>query len=250
MKRSYLLLFQVALLLTVACSKEAEQNTPPVKESAPAASSPSAAPGKGTIVGKVIFTGIQRGGKLPVGKDREVCGEGKQDPSLIVAGDGGVQNAVVQVTGLRGGAMPNKEVVVDQNKCEYQPHVSVVSTGTTVIFKNSDGILHNIHSVSQLNAPFNRAQPKYLKEIKETFATAEVIALRCDVHGWMSGWIVVTDNGFFAVTESDGSFSLGGVPAGKHNLAIWHEKLGSLTQTVELRAGESVNVSFEFQAKK
>ena len=252
MKRLNYLLVCLATLLAVGCSKESEQKTALAKESVPAqvdtASSP--ATGKGMITGKVIFKGSQRGGKLAVGKDREVCGDDKPDPSLIVGGDGALKNAVVQVAGLRQGVTPNKEAVVDQVKCEYAPHVSVVPAGATVTFKNSDGILHNIHTVSQINSPFNRAQPKYLKEIKETFAKPEVIALRCDVHGWMSGWLIVTDNVYFAVAQSDGGFKLSDVPAGKHNLEIWHEKLGSLTLAVELKAGETVSLTIEFPQKK
>jgi plastocyanin len=240
------------VLLAVGCSNEPEQKSPPAKEPAPAQSAlaPSAGTGKGTIAGKVVFKGSQRPGKLSVGKDREVCGEGKPDPSLLVGNDGGLKNAVVQIAGLREGVAPSKAAVVDQVKCEYVPHVSVVPAGATVTFKNSDGILHNIHTVSQINSPFNRAQPKFLKEINETFAKPEIIGLRCDVHGWMTGWVMVTDNVYFAVTESDGAFNLTDVPAGKHNLEIWHEKLGSLTQTVEIKAGETVNLTLEYQMKK
>ena len=252
MKRSNYLAASYALLLAVSCSKEQEQKSPPSKESPPAKTqtAPASTQGRGTIAGKVIFKGSQRPGRLTVGKDREVCGDGKPDPSLIVGGDGGLKNAVVQIAGLRAGVTPSKDAAVDQLKCEYAPHVSVVPAGATVTFKNSDGILHNIHTVSQINSPFNRAQPKFLKEIKESFAKPEVIGLRCDVHGWMTGWVIVTDNVYFAVTESDGAFKLTDVPAGKHNLQLWHESLGSAAQQVELKSGETANVTIEFHAKK
>ena len=250
MKRLNNLQVCFVVLLAVGCSKEPEQKSPPAKEPAQSVTAPGAAQGKGKIIGKVVFKGSHSPGKLSVGKDREVCGDAKQDPSLLVGSDRGLKNAVVQIAGLREGVTPSKAAVVDQLKCEYVPHVSVIPTGTTVTFKNSDGILHNIHTVSQINSPFNRAQPKFLKEIKETFAKPEIVGLRCDVHGWMTGSLMVTDNVYFAVTESDGSFTLNDVPAGKHHLEIWHEKLGSLTQAVEMKAGETANVTIEFQAKK
>jgi plastocyanin len=251
MKRTNMWAMSVMLSIALGCSKEPEQKSPPAKASAPAqpAAAPSAAAGTGTITGKVIYKGGDRAGKLPVGKDREVCGDSKMDPSWIVANDGALRNAVVQIAGLREGATPGRESMVDQVKCEYIPHVTVVPAGATVTFKNSDGILHNIHTVSQVNSPFNRAQPKFLKEIKETFAKPEVVGLRCDVHAWMSGWIIVTDNVYFAVTDADGGFKLTNVPVGKHNLEIWHEKLGTLSQAVEVKAGAIAEVRFEFQSK-
>ena len=115
---------------------------------------------------------------------------------------------------------------------------------------NSDGILHNVHTLSEKNPPFNRAQPKYLKEISEKFAKAEIIPVRCDVHGWMSGWIVVTDNPYHDVTPADGRFKFDSVPVGKYTLEFWHEALGKATQQVEVKINEVANVTFEFQMKK
>lgn len=247
-----------ALPIAFSCSKEQEA-APPSKEAAqsksepagpPSSAQPVAGQGNGTITGKVVFKGKHTPAKLSVGKDKEVCGDAKLDPSLIVAGDGGIKDAVVQIAGLREGRTPPKAAVLDQVKCEYVPHVLVVPAGGTVKILNSDGILHNVHTVSKENKPFNRAQPKFMKEISETFAKPEMVAARCDVHGWMSGWIVVTDNVFYDVSQANGSFKLADVPAGKYSIEVWHEKLGKLMQEVEVKAGESVNVTFEFQANK
>jgi len=245
----------VALQISVAgCSKEedrsaASKETAAAKPESPAAAPGVAAQGKGTIAGKVVFKGSYTQGKLSIGKDREVCGDSKPDPTLLVGADNGLQNAVIQITDLRQGESPAREVVLDQLKCEYVPHVLVIPTGAKVTIKNSDGILHNVHTVSKANTPFNRAQPKFLKEISETFAKPEIIAARCDVHGWMSGWIVVTDNVFYDASKADGSFNLTDVPAGKYMLEAWHEKLGKATQTVEVKPGETASVTFEFQDK-
>jgi plastocyanin len=238
----------------MGCSKEQESTPPPSKETAQTKSAPSApstpaqpAAGQinGTIAGRVIFKGKYASGKLPVGKDKEVCGDAKADSALIVEDDGGIKNAVIQVAGVREGKPPAKEAELDQVKCEYVPHVLVIPPGSTVKIKNSDGILHNVHTLSNKNKPFNRAQPKFMKEISETFTKPEIISVRCDVHGWMSGWIVVTDNVFYEVSQADGAFKLADVPAGKHSVEVWHEKLGKLARDVEVKPGETVNVTFE-----
>ncbi len=255
-------LLAVLMVLSAGCSRE--ESRVPAKSSEPpagAAASPSASAtstpnnstpghGVGTITGKVVFKGTHGPGKVTIGKDKEVCGEYKLDPVLVVGSQGEVKNAVIQIADLKQTVSAPKEAVIDQMKCEYVPHVSAIHAGATVKIKNSDGILHNVHSFSEKNSPFNRAQPKYLKEISEKFIHPEVISLRCDVHGWMSGWIVVTESPFYYVTADDGSFKLESVPVGKYTLEVWHETLGKTTQSVEVKLGEVTHVTFEFQMKK
>jgi plastocyanin len=255
-------LLAVLMILSAGCSKE--ESRAPAQPSGPpggAATSPgaSATPtpnnstpghGVGMITGKVVFKGTHAPGKVTIGKDKEVCGDSKLDPVLVVGSQGEVKNAVIQIADLKQTVSLPKEAVVDQVKCEYMPHVLAIPAGATVKIKNSDGILHNVHSFSEKNSPFNRAQPKYLKEISEKFVHPEVISLRCDVHGWMSGWIVVSESSFYYVTAADGSFRLESVPVGKYTLEVWHETLGKTTQSVEVKVGEVTHVTFEFQMKK
>ncbi len=255
-------LLAVLMVLSAGCSKE--ESRAPAKPSEPpagAAASPSASAtstpnnstpghGVGTITGKVVFKGTHASGKVTIGKDKEVCGDSKLDPVLVVGSQGEVKNAVIQIADLKQAVSMPKEAVIDQVKCEYVPHVLAIPVGATVKIKNSDGILHNVHTFSEKNSPFNRAQPKYLKEISEKFSKPEVVSVRCDVHAWMSGWIVVTESPFYYVTSADGSFKLESVPVGKYTLEVWHETLGKTTQSVEVKLGEVTNVTFEFQMKK
>lgn len=243
------------LVVTASCSKE--ESGQPVKSSAapeptapvaPSVSTPGA--GVGTITGKVVFKGSPAAGKVAVGKDKEVCGDVKLDPSLVLSSQGEVKNAVIQIAGIKQAMSAPRDAVLDQVKCEYTPHVIAIPVGATVKIKNSDGILHNVHSFSEKNTPFNRAQPKYLKEIAEKFTKPEVVSLRCDVHGWMSGWIVVTESPFFAVTADEGAFKMENVPVGIHQLEVWHESLGKASQALEVKPGEVTNVTFEFKLKK
>ena len=255
-------LLAVLMVLSAGCSKE--ESRAPVKPSEPpsgAAASPSASAtstpnnstpghGVGTITGKVVFKGTHASGKVTIGKDKEVCGDSKLDPVLVVGSQGEVKNAVIQIADLKQAVSVHKEAVLDQVQCEYVPHVLAIPVGATVKIKNSDGILHNVHTFSEKNSPFNRAQPKYLKEISEKFTKPEVVSVRCDVHAWMSGWIVVTESPFYDVTSADGSFKLESVPVGKYTLEVWHETLGKTTQSVEVKLAEVTNVTFEFQMKK
>jgi plastocyanin len=245
--------------LPSACSRDRDQPAP-AKESKPVKTE-AAAPTigdqgvldqqSGTINGRVLFKGKHAPAMLAVGKDKEVCGSSIQDPRLLVAARGEIKNAVVRITEVAPGKTAAAgEAVLDQRKCEFVPHVLAIAAGTAVKITNSDGILHNIHTLSRDNPAFNRAQPKYLKEITQTFSKPEIIPVRCDVHGWMGGWIFVASNPYFDVTAADGTFKLPAVPPGKYTLEVWHETLGKQTQRVEVKPGDTATADFEFEGKK
>ncbi|MDP2601430.1 MAG: carboxypeptidase regulatory-like domain-containing protein [Deltaproteobacteria bacterium] len=260
MKRTVLSMIGFLLcLLFSACSGDRDQSGP-AKESEPVKTE-AAAPTvgdqgmsvqpSGTISGRVLFKGKHVAATLAVGKDKEICGNTIEDPRLLVSARGEIGNAVVRITEIAAGkAAAGGDVVLDQRKCEFVPHVLAITAGTPVKITNSDGILHNIHTLSKDNPAFNRAQPKYLKEITQTFSKPEIIPVRCDVHGWMSGWIFVASNPYFDMTGVDGTFKLAAVPPGKYTLEVWHETLGKQTQQVEVAAGQSATVEFEFEPKK
>src|SRR5262249_32848543 len=80
------------------------------------------------------------------------------------------------------------KAMVDQHGCRFVPHVSVMNPGEMEL-KNSDDILHNIHTYSTANPAINKAQPKFKKTMTEKFEKPEMIKLTCDVHSWMLGWL-------------------------------------------------------------
>ena len=205
----------------------------------------------GSISGTVKFKGTAPAPKkLDVGKDKEVCAKTpKMDQSLIVEG-GNLVNAVVTITDIKKGKkIELKKVKLDQNGCEYHPHVLAFPAGTTVEVINPDGILHNVHSYSKANTPFNMAQPKFKKTLDVKVEKPEAVEVKCDVHGWMHGWLVATESPYVAVTDKSGSFKLEIVPAGSYTVEVWHEKLGKSTQKVTVKAKEDAKVSFEIAGK-
>jgi len=205
----------------------------------------------GTISGTVKFKGTAPAPKkLDVGKDKEVCDKSaKLDPTLMVK-DGNVANAVVTITDIKKGKkIEVKKVTLDQGGCEYHPHVVAFTAGSTVEIVNPDGILHNIHSYSKVNSPFNQAQPKFKKTLEVKIEKPEAVEVKCDVHGWMHGWLVATENPYFAVTDGSGSFKLTDVPAGSYTVEVWHEKLGKSTTKVTVKAKEDAKANFELAGK-
>ena len=77
----------------------------------------------------------------------------------------------------------------------------------------------------------------------------ETIEVRCDVHGWMQGWLVATADPYVAVTDNSGTFKLTDVPPGTYTVEVWQQKLGKTTQKVTVKAKEDAKVNFEMAGK-
>jgi len=206
----------------------------------------------GTIKGAVVLKGATPElRKLAVTIDQYVCGKEKNAEDLLMSPQGGIRNAVVWLdkppTGTTGGAPP-ATTTMDQKDCSFAPRVVIVPAGGRVDFLNSDRLLHNLHSTPNANPPFNRTQPKG-RTIAITFAQPEIIRVTCDLHSWMRGWVVVAPHSFYALTNTEGQFSLRGVPAGRYTLRAWQERLGTISQDIVVGDPEPTTVTLEMPAR-
>lgn len=213
----------------------------------------------GTIVGKITYEGrVPNFPPLKMGADPkcEAKHSGVVKPETLVLGpDQALANVFVMITdGLDGKSFdpPSEPVVMDQDGCIYTPHVLGVQVGQQFKVKNSDGLLHNVHSLSRENPPFNRAMPANVTEADYSFAKTERFRIKCDVHPWMSSWVTVVDHPFYAVTDMDGSFRIENVPPGSYTIEARHEVErfgdgGALTQTVTVGASDTQTLNFVFQ---
>jgi len=175
------------------------------------------------------------------------CNDMHPDPVMeetIVANDAGMlKNVVVAVKKEDSpdltGEVPKEPAVIDQQGCQYHPHVLAMMTNQELVVKNSDPFLHNIHSLSQVNPAFNKAQPsKNDGEKMDPPKAPENYHVKCDVHPWMSCYVAVFDHPFFSVTDDAGKFSIKNLPDGDYTLHAWHEKLGEQDQKITVKDGK------------
>jgi hypothetical protein len=206
---------------------------------------PAGAQGGGTIEATVTYAGAPVVEKLKVNKDTEKCGTEAVIEKVVVGANKGLANAVVSVPGAKGTPKAMK-ATVDQHGCKFVPHVTAMTPGELEL-KNSDDILHNIHTYSTANPSINKAQPKFKKVMTEKFEKPEFIKLTCDVHSWMLGWVAVMPNPFFGVTDASGNAKIENVPPGKYTVEAWHETLGKQTKEVEVKAGQATKVAIEMK---
>lgn len=209
----------------------------------------------GSIAGTVNFTGTAPEPELIQMDAEPTCmeqySEGPFTQEVVVNDNGTLANVFVYVkTGLEGMTFstPSEPVVLDQNGCRYEPHVLGVQTDQTLLIRNSDDVLHNIHPEPTNSRSFNVSQPNQDMETERSFPAAEImVPVGCDVHGWMTAYIGVVDHPYFAVTGSDGSFELPNLPPGDYEVEVWHEVYGTQTMNVTVGESEAVTADFTFE---
>ena len=159
-----------------------------------------------------------------------------------------VPDAVVFVQSDSGSSTNQMEQMVQRNEA-FNPFVLPVAVGTTVEFPNEDPFRHHVYSFS----PAKRFELKLyggdeLQQVK--FDTPGVVALGCNIHDNMLGYIYVVDTHVFGKTDQDGVVTISGLQDGEIGEAqVWHPRLrGPARRTVmTVTAGQSV--TFEIGLK-
>lgn len=225
--------------------------------SAPVVGTPVDSTTAGSIAVEVIYDG-----SIPVAKPVDMrsvpqCAKAHAEPVFeqpILVKDGKLANVVVWLkSGLEGWVFstPKDPVVINQVGCIYEPRVTAAMVGQTVQFKNSDPEPHNVHGRPKVVDEWNfiMSRPGSTRDL--TFSKPEVaVPVGCDVHPWMSGYVAILPNPYFAVTSAQGDAKLSNLPPGDYVIAAWHEKLGTREQKVSLPARGSLSLRFEFSNAK
>ena len=227
-----LLILPVVATSASSCNKKSEPAST-TTSLAPTAEAPgSTAPGalgKGVVAGTVKFKGKAPEPKVISTPDPFCARQPIKEEDLLVNASGGLKNVIVRVVKGASGTYdaPKTPASVDQNGCMYRPHVQVVAAGQTVQIRNSDQTLHNVHTYKGASTMFNQAQIPGGGPLSKTFADGgQIVKFKCDVHPWMTGYVAIATNPFFAVTGEDGAFKLENLPAGNYTVEAWHERLG------------------------
>ena len=202
--------------------------------------------GGGTIAGRVTLTDPPEPRMVAVTTDQAVCGTEVEDQAVVVDGSGGLANAVVLVAGVPWSERPS-DASINNAGCYFVPRVQVLPTRTVVTIKSEDDTLHSTHAYDDRRRTlFNIAIPFPGLEVQRPFRRPGPVRIECDSHGWMRGWVYVTDD-LATVTGSDGTFELTGIPPGTYQLTVWHERYEGATRQVTVTDGGTAAADFTLE---
>ncbi|WP_423815429.1 methylamine utilization protein [Pseudomonas guineae] len=151
-------------------------------------------------------------------------------------------NAVISLRNSAGAATAPAKAIMDQRAQQFAPNVLAVRSGTSVAFPNSDNIRHHVYSFS-LAKRFELRLYQGTPSEPVIFDKPGVVVLGCNIHDWMLGYVYVTDDPWFAVSDEQGRLSLDQLPAGRYTVSLWHPQAPDMLPQAagELQLTEGAN---------
>jgi hypothetical protein len=209
----------------------------------------------GTLKGKFVYDGpppVPAGLLVPAA----VLGNNANpvDESLLVEAQGGIQNVVVFVRDKNVKTHPRamrdvpQQVVLESKGCRFEPHILTLTTAQTMVIRNSDPFAINANVCEVGGNGFNPLlAPKREATYKYSRAQPSPQPVTSNIQPWYKAYVLPRDNPYFAVSKPDGTFEIYGLPLGKFEFQVWHEKPGFLNTndwpkgrfTFDIKPGEN-----------
>jgi hypothetical protein len=219
----------------------------------------------GTVRGKITFTGPvpeAKEFKLHRYPDRAFCGEVSDGnghrllKEVTIGPEGGLKDVVIVVDDVqKGKPFTFIDAEMEASLCQFLPFVTVVSDKRRVTVVNRDPVAHDIQGYAYdlagvdivLHRPALKASGT--TDVVQLVKGRKVFTMQCGMHPYMQNWGYAIDNPYYAVTNLNGSFAIGDLPAGTYHIKAWHPILGSQTRKITVRPNETVSLDFLFEDK-
>jgi plastocyanin len=134
--------------------------------------------------------------------------------------------AVVWLTPIGHASQPEPATRVfrlTQKNKSFSPHLLVIPQGAQVEFPNKDPFFHNVFSLHD-GVRFDLGLYERGASRLVRFSKPGASYIFCNIHPEMSAVIMVMSTRYYAVTDANGSYKIGGVPPGEYQFAIWYER--------------------------
>lgn len=144
-----------------------------------------------------------------------------------------VENAVVYLEPKDKAApsLKNQAAIAQKNKT-FIPLVTVIQTGSSIIFPNKDSVRHHVYSFSSAKT-FELKLYSGVPSTPVVFDKAGTVVLGCNIHDQMLAFVYIVDTPYFAKTDASGKVTMSDVPSGDYLLKVWHYALRKENVTVD-----------------
>ena len=166
----------------------------------------------------------------------------------VVDTHGGLADVFVELKDFPSGLWkaPSIPLEIHNRSCLFQPYVSAAQFGQTIRVFNDDPVMHTVHLPPPPGSSreANHVQLPGAAPVDFLFPLpGQFLRLTCDVHPWMFAYVNVVEHPFFAVSGTNGTFSIPVAPPGNYTLQFTHRKAGGKSVPVKVQAGKRLVVT-------
>ncbi|MGH1462318.1 MAG: hypothetical protein ACRBB6_09800 [Neptuniibacter sp.] len=142
-----------------------------------------------------------------------------------------------------------KKIEVSQQDRAFNPYMTVIQLQDEVAFTNLDDFTHHIYSISENNHFSFKLQSNDSHHLIPKLSKHGVsqIAMGCNIHDWMSGYILVVDTPYFGKTNSTGNIILELDQPGRYEVTLWHPQLDTKTRLLSQEVDVQKDVTLEWK---
>ncbi len=153
--------------------------------------------------------------------------------TLVDSNNTPLPDMVVYLQPLGDLVLPVSDKVVEIGQLDraFIPYINVMQRGNSASFQNKDDITHHIYSPVGENK-FSFKIRAGQSQRKDDFQQLGEVAMGCNIHDWMSGYLYIVDTPLFGKSDAQGVVNIPVEQVGKYQLVIWHPQLETETHSV------------------
>jgi plastocyanin len=159
-------------------------------------------------------------------------------------------NAVVYLEAVGGAKtkLPNTNTSIAMQARQFAPRVRVITEGSKIEFPNQDPFNHNVFSKAT-QGPFDMDSYGKGKSKDNTFKSAGIYPIYCNVHPRMTAFVITLKTPYFTQVAKDGRFTLDKIPAGNYKIHVWHDRGGEQSADLVVPGTGLAGLKYELDAR-
>ena len=163
-----------------------------------------------------------------------------------------LDGTIVELVGHDLVSAPQNDHVINQINKDFDPPISIVPKGSTILLLNEDSFKHHIYSLSkgnQFDIPlFSKPSQKEV-----LLNNHGIVKMGCNIHDWMISYVYVNESDLVKeVSKSPVTFS--GLSAGEYQVRVWNPRFRNTKRIIRydltLVDGQPNEITLDLKLRK
>ena len=168
---------------------------------------------------------------------------------------GGLKDVAITLEHVEAGKPFNKEPInILSENCKFFPDLNFIRQGESFKVDNLDAVMHNSQVYQKERGKILLNIPIPAEEVSDGIVTFKkkfkIMQMICGMHEFMQTWGYRVQNPYYFKTDDKGNYNIDDIPPGEYIVNAWHYLMKSQKRKIKIAAGETIDLSFVFDADK